>query len=145
MSVCQEISGTYGLSSSASTFPICLQKIHSTETALLRVHSDIIHALDGKKCVHLILFDLSTAFNTIDHDILLDRLKSLIGLSGKVYGWFCSYIWGRKQSLLINGIPSTFLGIALQGTSKSASRSITFYHLHLSTQWALKTTWNTLS
>ena len=51
-------------------------------TVLLRVHSNIVHALDGKKCVILILLDLSAAFDTIDHDILLDRLKSLIGLSG---------------------------------------------------------------
>ena len=78
------------------------KKFHSTETALLRVHSDIVQALDGKKCVLLVLLDLSAAFDTIDHSILLERLKSHIGLSGKAFAWFKSYIHGRKQSVLIN-------------------------------------------
>ena len=57
----------------------------------------------------LVLADLSAVFDTIDHDILLERLQSFIVLSGKAYDWFCSYIQGRKQSVLIIGIPSTFL------------------------------------
>ena len=47
---------------------------HSTETALLKVKSDIIGALEKQEVACLILLDLSAAFNTIDHDILLGRL-----------------------------------------------------------------------
>ena len=56
---------------------------HSTETALLKVKSDVIGALEKQEVACLILLDLSTAFNTIDHDILLGRLKSRFAVTGK--------------------------------------------------------------
>jgi hypothetical protein len=53
------------------------------------------------------MLDLSAAFDTIDHPTLLSRLQSTIGLSGKAFEWFSSYISGRKQSIIINGIQSS--------------------------------------
>jgi hypothetical protein len=61
-----------------------------------------LHALDNKKCVLLVLLDLSAAFDTIDHATLLSRLKDLVGLEGKAFEWFDSYIHGRGQSVQIN-------------------------------------------
>ena len=55
---------------------------HSTESALLPVRSDVLQAIDGKKCVMLVLLDLSAAFDTIDHEILLLRLEIDIGVCG---------------------------------------------------------------
>ena len=115
-------------------FQSVYKEFHSTETAFLRVHSDIVHPLDGKKCVLLILLDLSDAFNTIDHDILLDRLQSLIGLSGKPYNWFCRHIRGRQQSVVINGIPSTFWELLCGVPQGSVLSPLLFYNLHQSTQ-----------
>ena len=82
------------------------KQFHSVETALLRVQSDILSALDSKKCVLLIMLDLSAAFDTIDHKTLISRLKSEIGVAGKALSWFNSYISGRKQAVLINGATS---------------------------------------
>ena len=48
---------------------------HSTESALLRIQNDILHDLDKKRGVILVLLDLSAAFDTIDHDLLLQRLE----------------------------------------------------------------------
>ena len=48
---------------------------HSTETAVLRVLSDIILAVDRGDVAALVLLDLSAAFDTVDHDILLQRLR----------------------------------------------------------------------
>jgi exonuclease III len=89
-------------------FQSAYKQFHSTETALLRVHSDILTALDNKKCVLLVLLDLSAAFDTIDHHVLLSRLKSVTGLSGKAYKWFASYLSDRRQSVLIDKYKSTF-------------------------------------
>ena len=54
---------------------------HSTETALLKVQSDILTALDSGSGAVLLMLDLSAAFDTIDHGILLSRLNSLYGIS----------------------------------------------------------------
>ncbi|XP_054864080.1 uncharacterized protein LOC129348233 [Amphiprion ocellaris] len=68
---------------------------HSTETALLKILNDIRWNLDNKKLTVLVLLDLSAAFDTVDHHILLNRLKHLVGLSGTVFNWFDSYLTDR--------------------------------------------------
>ena len=55
---------------------------HSTETALLCVHHDIMSALDKSSTVALMMLDQSAAFDVIDHDILLQRLEFAFGISG---------------------------------------------------------------
>ena len=55
---------------------------HSTETALIKIQHDILVSLDNSKGVLLILLDISAAFDTIDHNILLTRLESRIGVTG---------------------------------------------------------------
>ena len=76
---------------------------HSTETALLRVKNDIVIAMDGQKVVLLILLDLSAAFDTVDHEILLNCMSSRFGIKGKVLEWFRSYLSNRGQAVMVNG------------------------------------------
>ena len=52
------------------------KKHHSCETALLRVQNDILKSIDNKQCVVLLMLDLSAAFDTVNHKILLHRLRS---------------------------------------------------------------------
>ena len=87
-------------------FQSAYKSLHSTETALLRVQDDILHALDQRKCVLLVLLDCSAAFDTIDHDVLIDRLASILGIKGKALKWFRSYLLDRVQSVTINGVES---------------------------------------
>ena len=77
------------------------KKHHSTETALLRVFNDLLNGIDtGNICV-INLLDLSAAFDTIDHDILLSRLEMSFGISGTALSWFKSYLSGRKQKVKV--------------------------------------------
>lgn len=75
---------------------------HSTETALLRVTNDLLVALDRGSTAILVLLDLSAAFDTIDHEILLSRLENLIGIKGKALNWFRSYLRDRHQYVYLN-------------------------------------------
>ena len=77
---------------------------HSMETALLKVKSDVIGALEKQEVVCLILLDLSTAFDTIDHDILLGRLKSRFAVTSMTLNWLWSYLTHRTQAVEI-GVP----------------------------------------
>ncbi len=79
---------------------------HSIETALVKVHNDILTAMDRRDCVLLILLDLSAAFDTLDHDLLLKRLNSRCGVEGLALRWFESYLTNRTQSVIINGTES---------------------------------------
>lgn len=76
---------------------------HSCETALIRVQNDILRAMDDGKVGILVLLDLSAAFDTINHAILLDRLQAELGLSGKALAWFKSYLQDRHQLVTIQG------------------------------------------
>ena len=70
---------------------------HSTETAVLRVLSELLLAVDQGEVAALVLQDLSAAFDTVDHNILLRRLRSTYGFNGAVLKWFQSYLHDRSQ------------------------------------------------
>ena len=70
---------------------------HSTATALVRAQNDILRTLDQVGAAILVLLDLSAAFDTIDHSILLSRIESVLGVRGSALQWFKSYLLGRKQ------------------------------------------------
>ncbi|KAK6174094.1 hypothetical protein SNE40_017434 [Patella caerulea] len=83
-------------------FQSAYKAFHSTETALLRVHNDILTNIDNKQSTVLILLDLSAAFDTIDQSLLINRLALRFGIQGIALKWFRSYLSGRTQSVKIN-------------------------------------------
>ena len=83
------------------------KKHHSTETALIKVQNDILQAIDNQNSVILLLLDLSAAFDTIDHEILLSRLSSRYGIIGEAHKWFESYLKERTYRVHVSGGQST--------------------------------------
>ncbi len=85
---------------------------HSTETALLRVANDILCSVDTGSVAMLTMLDLSAAFDTLDHQILLERLFTSFGICDTVLNWFKSYLENRKQKVKINSHYSDELSIS---------------------------------
>ena len=77
------------------------RKCHCTETALLRVVNDLLQASDSGCVSILSLLDLSAAFDAIDHNIPITKLRSTFGCSGTVLDWFISYLSCRTQSACV--------------------------------------------
>lgn len=75
---------------------------HSTETALLHVKNNIMQSLHNQRGVFLVLLDLSAAFDTVEHTVLVDRMANEIGLRGIALEWFKSYFNGRTTKVCIN-------------------------------------------
>ena len=94
-------------------FQSAYRKCHSIETALLRVVNDLLQASDSG-CVSILSpLDLSAAFDTIDHNILITRLCSTFGCFGTVLEWFISYLSCRTQSVFVGheSTPSVLCGM----------------------------------
>ena len=64
----------------------------STETAILKIHNDIIEGLDAGECTVLSSLDLSAAFDTVYHTICIRRLSHLYGVDGTVLKGFESFL-----------------------------------------------------
>ena len=72
---------------------------HSTETALLKVVSDMSDAMDCGKVTLLGMLDIRAAFDTVDHDILIRRLETMYDISAYVMKWIKSFVSDRCQSV----------------------------------------------
>ena len=84
---------------------------HSTSHALIEIIDNMKSAIDNDKYVCGIFLDLSKAFDTVNHDILLRKLHHY-GIRGQTNRLFKSYLTNRKQSVEIDKIRSPCLPIS---------------------------------
>ena len=81
-----------------------------TETATIRVFSDLLDAVDRGDTAALVLLDFTAAFDTVDHEILLERLRDTFGDNSGL-AWFQSYLAGRTQHVRCGGKCSTLIDV----------------------------------
>ena len=79
------------------------RRYHSTETAATKVYNDLLLDADDGDVTALCLFDLTTAFDTVDHDLLMLRLERQFGLRGVVLQWFRSNMTDRTLQVVYAG------------------------------------------
>ena len=101
--MCQQLVSYLELNQLLPKHQSAYRKFHSTETAVLKLVSDILLAADGADIALLGLLDLSAAFDTVEHDILLNRLQKSFGLGGGVLSWITSFIRERTQTVVFGG------------------------------------------
>ena len=92
--------------SSMSKFQSAYRPLHSTESALLKIQNDLLLATEQRKVSALVLLDLSAAFDTIDHKILVSRLNTYFGLTDCALSFMISYLQDRSQSVCIGDTKS---------------------------------------
>ena len=73
-------------------YQLAYQKKFSFETAIIKITNDILWSMEWKKITSLTCIDLSAAFETVDHGILLNVLQNKFGISGNALSWFKSYL-----------------------------------------------------
>ena len=78
---------------------------HSTKTAVLKIMSDILSAAGNVTLFGRL--DMSAAFDTVDHSILLDRLGTSFGIKSTALVWLRSFPTDRKQRVFFNGVSSS--------------------------------------
>ena len=105
------------------------RKFHSTETALRDILSDVHTAADAGQVTLLGLLDQSSAFDVIDHCILIDRLRHTFGFSGKVHEWMISYLTDRTHYVYFNGASSNIIPLAC-GVPQGSVLGPQFYILY---------------
>ncbi|XP_057305258.1 uncharacterized protein LOC130642189 [Hydractinia symbiolongicarpus] len=79
----------------------------STKLASTLFCDSICREIDGGKLVGAVYIDLSKAFDTIGHSLLLNKLRTY-GIKGKELAWFTDYLFNRSQLVDINNIRSSF-------------------------------------
>ena len=89
--VCQQITKFAEESGNLESMQSAYHEGHVTETALLKVKSDIMNAMNNKEVICLVLLHLSVAFDTVNHQLLLNGLKYHFGFQRMVLQWLQSY------------------------------------------------------
>ena len=74
---------------------------HSTETTVCAIMNDMTETIVNGKCGILIMLDLSAAFDTVDHELLLDDLRT-IGIKDEVHRWYKNYLEDRSIAVIVS-------------------------------------------
>ena len=80
------------LNGTTPTHQSAYKQFHSCESALIKIVNDTLWAMVHKDITILVIMDLSMAFYTVDHDVLLEVLHKCFGIEGMALEWFCSYL-----------------------------------------------------
>src|SRR5678816_575951 len=116
------------------------RKYHSTESLITGLLADVFSAVDQGHVALLALFDVSAAFDTVDHAILLERLSKSFGIADSALRWFRSFLSDRSLSVVFGSTrsPWTFIPYGLPQGSVLAPLLYILYTADLSDILTLK-------
>ena len=103
---------------------------HSTETALLRVVSDLLTSLDDDKVSVLLLLDLSAAFDKIYYQTLFSPLENVFGIRSTVLKWFRSYLTEKETDNLSQLFPVLSITTFVRCSTGFRARADTLCFVH---------------
>ena len=110
---------------------------HSTETTICATVNDMIEITNSERCGILVMLDLSAAFDTVNHNDLLDDLKS-IGIEGEAHKWFKSYLQNRKVAVIVSNCKSETNNLT-KGVPQGSILGPTLFNIYtIELSWILK-------
>ena len=119
-------------SPSFSPFQSAYRRLHSTETALLRMSNDVLRAFDSKLPSFLVSLDVSAAFDCVSSSKLIARLQSDFGITGLALAFFSSYLGGWSQVVKVASALSPSTNLTCGVPEGSVLGSLLFYCLCVS-------------
>ena len=102
------------------------------ELVILKITNDVLCSLDLQCVAPLVAIDLSTAFNTVNHSIMLSVPECRFGITNNALKWFCEYLCNRSIVVEINGTISSELVLPFSVLQGSCA-SLVLFNLHIST------------
>lgn len=103
--------------------------LQGTETVLLAVLEEARKILDDGGCAAILLLDLSAAFDTVNHRLLISRLRE-VGLGGTALKWLCSFLKDRTFEVYENGITLECMPLKC-GVPQGSSLSPTLFNIYM--------------
>ena len=101
--VCEQLGDHVSKTGNLAVLQSAYKAGHSTETAVLKVKTNILNVVNNNEVMCLVLLDLSTVFDTISYQILLNRLKYHFRVDSTVLNWSESYLTGRCHKVAVEG------------------------------------------
>ena len=102
--------------------------------ALLEVKTDLITAIENQEIACLVLLDLSTAFDTVDNGILLQRLTNLFGITATVKTWIASYLTDWTQIVKVGSSELSLVTLKVWCATRLCIGTHLVYPLHYPTR-----------
>ena len=115
---------------------------HSTETLLIRLLSDFHQAMDTGRVTLLALLDVSAAFDTVDFDILIQRLSKSFGIEARALAWFDSFLHERSSSIQIGTARTPVAPGPLRYPSRLLFGPTPVYFVHSRYTGSVPTSWS---
>ena len=102
---------------------------YSTETSLIKLCNVLLWSMERQEATMVILLDLSTACNTVDHDLLLRIFQNHFGITDRALQWYHNYLRLRKMKVCVNGTHSKELSLKYgvpQGSCSGANNFVAY-------------------
>ena len=105
---------------------------YSMESVILKITNDVLHSMDLQCVTPLVAIDLSVAFDTINHSIMISVLERRFGITNNALKWFREYLCDRSIAVEINGTISSELALPFSVLQGSCAGPVLF-NLYIST------------